>query len=380
MDKQYRSIEEIQADILQPDADLEKLEAELNEVIEARNAEAKAIEKREELQRKALAMPTAVEKFEERKEIKMEQNEVRDLGIASVEYRDAWLKTQMGIATEVEKRSVAMTNAAGVIPVITNNKIFDLLKQKAMLLNEVSLTRVNGAVNVPVEGTNNDAALHTENALMDAAADTWTNIQLSAFEITKFVRVSKSLMTMAVDAFEGYLVNKIADKLAQKIETYILYGTGSGQPKGIDKAQTWSDGSNGVDWASTAPTAAELIELVSYLPGAHYANAKWVMNHKTFFSFVYALRDDAKYPLVREAADGYYILGKKLLFSDFVADGEIFVGDFQQVVANLSQDISVDRSDASGFAYNAIDFRGSCLFDCDIAIPTAFVKSEATLA
>jgi hypothetical protein len=68
------------------------------------------------------------------------------------------------------------------------------------------------------------------------------------------------------------------------------------------------------------------------------------------------------------------------LFSDFAADDDIFLGDFTAVVGNLSQDIVVDKSEASGFAYNAIDFRGACAFDCDIAIPTVFVKSEATLA
>ena len=44
MEKQYRSIDEILEDIKKPDADLEKLEAELKEVTEAREAEKEAIE------------------------------------------------------------------------------------------------------------------------------------------------------------------------------------------------------------------------------------------------------------------------------------------------------------------------------------------------
>ena len=77
--------------------------------------------------------------------------------------------------------------------------------------------------------------------------------------------------------------------------------------------------------------------------------------------------------------DKYYLLGKEVLFSDYVEDGDIFLGDFSKVVANLAQDIEVAASADSGFIYNSIDFRGSALFDCDIAIADAFVKGAATL-
>jgi HK97 family phage major capsid protein len=359
--------------------------AELTAEVEKLNDEERALlveaEKREELIKATLAGKGEVitePKLDERKENKpMEINEIRALP----EYRTGWLKKQLGVElTEAEARSVAMANAGAVIPVQTSEKIYDIIKQKGNLLNKIDLYRVNGSVNIPVQGTNTAAELHTENAALNAASDTWTTISLSAYEITKFVRFSKSLMTMAIDAFEDKLAEKIAEQIVIKAEYYILYGTGSGMPKGIDKAQSWSDGSNGVDWGSSAPTAAELIELVSYLPGGHFTNAHWIMNHKTFFSFVYALRDDAKFPLAKEVGDGWVILGRPVILCDSAADGEIFLGDLKQVVGNMSADIVVERNDASGFAYNAVDFRGSCIFDCDIAVPTAFVKSEATLA
>jgi HK97 family phage major capsid protein len=363
------------------DERINELTEEVEKLKEERASIQKGLEQRQKLIDDTLAGVGEV--IEERKEesqveVKLEVREIAALP----EYRTGWLKKQMGVPlNEAEARSVASANAASVIPVFTADKIWALVKQKANLLNEIDLYRVNGAVNVPVEGTNTAAALHTENGAMDAAPDTWTNVQLSAFEIVKFVRFSKTLMNMAVDMFEAKLAEKISDKIVEKIESYILYGTGSSQPKGIQYAQTWSDGSNGVDWASSAPTAAEVIELVSYFPGGHYSNAKWIMNHKTFFQFIYALRDDAKYPLVKEVGAGQFtVLGRPVLFSDAAADGEYFLADLKQVVGNLSEDILVERSDASGFAYNAIDFRGSCIFDCDIAVPTAFVKSEATLA
>lgn len=359
---------------------IEALTAEMESMKTERAAISAKAEKRQALIKAALAgQGTVIEEMKEEKQMEKELS-IREVA-ALPEYRTAWLKTQMGLAlNEAEQRSVAMTNATSVIPVETASKIFDVIKQKGNLINRIDLYRVNGSVIVPVQGTNTAAELHTENAALNAAADTWTNITLSAYEITKLVRLSKSLMTMAMDAFESKLAEKIAEQIVIKAEGYILYGTGSGQPKGIDKAQTWSDTVNGVDWAGAAPTAAEIIEMASYLPGGHYSNADWIMNHKTFFNRVYALRDDSKYPLAKEVGAGWVILGRPVILSDSAADDDIFLADLKQVVGNLSQDILVEKNEASGFAYNAVDFRGSCIFDCDIAVPTAFIKSEATLA
>lgn len=375
--------EAIRAEVENPDLSTEQIEA-LTAEVEKLNDEERALlveaEKREALIKATLAGKGEV--ITEAKEARKENKpmEIREIA-ATPEYRTAWLKKFMGIPlSEEETRSVALANAGAVVPVITAKKIYDVIKQKGNLLNRIDLYRVNGAVQIPVQGTNTAAALHTENAALDAAPDTWTTISLSAYEIVKLVRFSKSLMAMGLEAFEDKLVEKIAEQIVIKAEYYILYGTGSGMPKGVDKAQTWSDGSNGVDWASSAPTAAELIELASYLPGGHFSNAVWVMNHKTFFNRVYALRDDAKFPLAKEVGDGWVILGRPVVLCDSAADDDIFLGDFSGIVGNLSEDIMVERSDSSAFAYNAVDFRGSCIFDCDVAIPTAFVKSEATLA
>ena len=68
-----------------------------------------------------------------------------------------------------------------------------------------------------------------------------------------------------------------------------------------------------------------------------------------------------------------------MLLDDNVADGDIFFGDLKKVVGNLSQNIKVDRSTESGFQYNAVDYRGTAIFDCDIAVGEAFVKMAASL-
>lgn len=298
------------------------------------------------------------------------------------EYRNLWLKKMQGTLSDVEKRTgeIALTNAAGVVPTLTQELIFTKIVELAPIINEITLLRANGNVRFAVEGVNNAAALHTENALITPAADTMLYVDLGAYEIVKLIRISAAVRSMSINAFEGWITDQLAEAIARKIEEYLIIGTGSSQPKGLDKANTWTNDSNGVDWASTAPTAAEIIELAGYLKGGYARNAKWVMNWTTFLTDVYALRDDAKYPLVKEVGDKYYILNRPVLFSDYCPVGEIYFGDLKKVVANLSADIVVSMSADSGFAYNAIDFRGACTFDSDIALGEAFVKGEATLA
>lgn len=81
-----------------------------------------------------------------------------------------------------------------------------------------------------------------------------------------------------------------------------------------------------------------------------------------------------KAPIGKDDNGTYRILGFPVLFSDAVVDDIMYLGDFKQVVENLSQDIKVESSEASGFKYNAIDYRGVAIFDCAIADGRAILK------
>ena len=295
------------------------------------------------------------------------------------EYRSAWLKNLMGKELDdTEKRSIAAANA--VISLETYNAIFGKVKQYASILDEITLLNVAGNISFGVEGTNNDAALHTENDLVNGAADTFITVHLAGFEIVKLVRLSASARNMSVDAFEQFLVDNLSEKIAQKIEYYVINGTGNSQPKGIDYATTYTNDSNAVQWAANSkPTAAEIAELISYLPGGYARNAKFLMNHKTFWQHVMVLRDDAKAPIVSNDNGTYRIYGFPVLFSDAVAGTDMFLGDYKQIVGNLSQNVTVESSAASGFVYNAVDYRAVAIFDCDVADAGAIVKGSADL-
>lgn len=103
----------------------------------------------------------------------------------------------------------------------------------APILERCRIFHVPGNMKFAVEGTNDDAALHTENAAITPAGDSLTSVNLTGYEIVKLVKASRACSEMALSAFESYVVEIIAESIARKIENYIFTGTGSNQPGGV---------------------------------------------------------------------------------------------------------------------------------------------------
>jgi HK97 family phage major capsid protein len=188
---------------------------------------------------------------------------------------------------------------------------------------------------------------------------------------------------MAIDAFEAWLVNMLAEDIARAIEDDIINGTGTNEPKGIASAYTtWTDGTTAilVDTDATPAEALDfddIMDLIALLPNGYMSNAKFLCNSRMFYGTLAKIKDADGMPIyVKDMENGvaFRIMGFPVILSDYVADNTVYFGDFTKVVGNLSQDIAVESSTQSGFLNNSIDFRGAAIFDCDIAIPDAFRK------
>jgi HK97 family phage major capsid protein len=291
------------------------------------------------------------------------------------EYRSAWLKNLRRLPlNDAEKRAFSNASGAGaeVIPTQTANEIISKVKKLAPMLNEVTLLHVKGAVKFAIEGTNNAAAIHTENASITAAADTLTTVSLSGYEIVKLVQISDTVMTMSITAFESWIVNMLAEAIARKVEDLLINGTGSSQPKGIENANTWG-ATNSVTVAKTgALTAANVQTLIGLLPSGYDRNGKFVMNKKTLFTDFMPLQDNSKNHIVTVQNNAYFVYGYPVLLSDYVADHEAFLGDFKKVCANLAENIGVKS--AYDIDTNSYKYSGIAIFDCAPAIGEAIVK------
>lgn len=360
---------EIKKEITVEGADIDTYNKEVDALLNERQQIKSALE-----QRKKTLQKIAIGGMGEGTGIQRDVS-VRLYTTESPEYRSAYLKRLRNLElSELEERAFtsASSSAGPAIPKQTADEIIRKLKQRAPLLNEITLLQVNGNVSFAVEGTINDAQKHTENKAITADSDTLIEVALTGYEITKLVQISETVATMSIDAFETWLVDMLVEKVAQKIGAYIINGTGSSEPQGIEKANTW-DATNSVTVANSANlTAANVQTLIGLLPGGYDANAKFLMSKKTLFTQFMPLQDSSKNKLVTNENNTYYVYGYPVMLDDNVALNEAYLGDFKKMVANLPQNVTVKS--AFDIDTNSYKYLGVALFDCKVAVGEAFVK------
>ena len=267
---------------------------------------------------------------------------------SDVLYRSAWLKTLQGKPlTDDEKRAYSTASGSGlpIIPETTANQIIKKMYEVAPILQRCKIFHVPGNFKFAIEGTNDEAALHTENAAITAASDSLGSVSLTGYEIVKLVKASRACSEMALSAFESYIVEVIAEAVARRIEKYIFTGTGTNQPGGV---KTAGKGASGTYTDDT---------------DRYERNAVWCMNKATFFSDFFPLMNKSKNNVIEFANGKYYIMGAEVYFTGSLAAHEAYLGDFSYIIGNYSQDITVVRSEHSGLATNSIDYLGACVFD-----------------
>lgn len=344
-----------------------KLEAEKRSLI------TKAEKRKETLEKiKRNSTGYDVETAEEGKEEKnMNEENIR----SSKEYRSAFLKRlQRKDLTEAEERALttASSSVGAAIPTITQNLIIEKVFQVAPLLNEITLLRVDGNVTFAVESTVNDATLHTEGATITESGDVLIPVSLGQYEVNKYITISKSVSKMSIDAFETWITNMLGKMIAKAITNLIINGTGSSQPKGIDKAATWGD-KNSVTVANAGSLSeANVLTLVGLLNGGYDANAKWLMSKKTLINDFRPLQDKSKNDIFVKENGTYYIEGYPVLLDERVAEHDAFLGDLTMYVGNLGEEVTVDQD--KKLSSNSFEFLGSAMFDGKPAVSDAFVK------
>ena len=351
--------------------EIDALEKETKELTEERAGLIAAAEKRNGILDNIAKGAGIVSRTFEQKQ----DNADPDDPFGTPEYRSAWLKNLRRLPlTDAEKRAYANASGTGaeVVPTQTANEIISKVKKLAPMLNEVTLLHVKGAVKFAVEGTNNDAAIHKENAAITAAADTLTTVTLTGYEIIKLVQISDTVMTMSIAAFESWIVDMLAEAIARKVEDFFINGTGSSQPKGIDKANTWGTENSVAVTKAGSLTAANVQTLIGLLNAGYDRNAKFAMSKKTLFTDFMPLQDNSKNHIVTVQGNNYFVYGYPVLLSDYVKEHEAFLGDFKKVCANLAENINVKN--AYDIDTNSYKYSGIAIFDCTPAIGEAFVK------
>lgn len=279
--------------------------------------------------------------------------------IDSKEYRNAFLKNLQGKPVTAEERT-ALANGSYVIPQETVNKIYGAMELYP-LMNAVDVLHIPGTVIVPVEGTVNAGAVVAMGTAATDAEDTMGQVSLGIYKIIKTIEITADVEAMAIDAFETWLVDRLANKIARAVTGYIAAGSGTSQPTGLTTI-----GATGQTYTKAAITFDDILAIIATLPTQYTPNASFVMSRTTFWSNVMAVKDGENRPIVVADAQSpakFNVLGFPVILEDAVGTDIIF-GDLKEgYVWNFGKDIAIDKDDSVGFRAGSTVFRGMCLGD-----------------
>ena len=354
------------------------------EELEARAGELEAI--RDELQKRAneaaqaeeLRQQIAAENIKPIKEFteerKMEENR---FAVNSAEYREAWLKDLQGKDLTAEERN-AVVAAAHVIPIVTMNEIISKLELNP-LIGAVDLTNIPGYVKYPAENACNEAAWVAMGTAATDAADTMTSIQLGAYKLIKTLEIEADVDAMSIDAFEGWLVNRLVNKIEKALDSAILNGGGadSSMATGITKTKSTNDGT----FTRAGMTWGQLTGIMAKLKGEYHPNASFVMRPALFFSKILGMVDSTNNRVVvldPQAPRKYNILGYPVILDANAGTDDVFFGDFKAYKLNLAKGVEVKKSEEAEFRKGSAVYRAMTLADGKLGDANAIVWCVAT--
>ena len=309
------------------------------------------------------------------KEFKMEEKKMEDrFAINSPEYREAFLKNLQGKELTAEERAAVTATAA--IPTITMNEIVHKLELNP-LIAAVDVTNIPGYVTYPVEGTVADADWVAMGTAAEDKADTLTSITLGAYKLIKTVEITADVEAMGIDAFEAWLVARLANKIEKAIDAGIINGLGTTQATGILTVKTQADCTftrAGIKWTQLAAIPGEL--------GGQYLNgASFVMNPALFFGKVLGMADSAGNRVAVLDPQGpakYNVLGFPCILDGNITTADILFGDLKAYKFNFAKAVEVKKSEEAAFRTGSAVYRAMCLADGNLADVNAIVRCVAT--
>lgn len=334
---------------------LTALEAEVESLTAERSRITAEIQTRQQLRANIAAgrvTGTIIENNEE--ENKMEN---RTFAPSTVEYREAFLMNLQGKELSPEQRAAVTATAA--IPTQTMNKIVGKM-ELAPIINAVDVTYIPGNVSYPVESTVNEAAWVAMGTAATDSADTLTSVALGAYKLIKTVEITADVAAMSVDAFENWLVNRLANKLQRAVATAIISGTGTSQATGLSKRT--ADGT----YTAAGMTYSDVMAIIAKLPTEYAPGASFVMSRATFYGKVLNIQDTSKHPIVVadvQAPAKFNILGYPVILEDATGE-DVYFGDLKEAYKfNFAQAPTVKSDDSVAFRTGSTVYRAMALAD-----------------
>lgn len=267
------------------------------------------------------------------------------------------------------------SNTGSVVPTETQNQIISLIDSSAVLFGDVHRDNFAHVYEIPRHAAiaAGDAAATNEGAApANDEQNTFNTITINGDEIKKTVKMSRKMQVQSIDAFETYIVNETAARLAAAAEGAII-DTLNNATYGIAAANKLT--------VTGALTKAKVVEAFGKIKTFNnpapkgcivYANGSTIWNHIVMVqdgeSRSYFIESEhATDPTVQGR-----IFGKVVKQDDAIEDDVILIGFPDLFKSNLFDGIDVRPYIEGGTQLRCWD--GYMLYGGALAVPTAFAK------
>lgn len=332
IEKRNSLVEEINAMFEKAETEKRALTEEEQSAFDAKNAELKALDKTIEAKREARELSLMDDETPKTPEEKEEQRSVEETERRAFET----LIRENRTAGNVEK-----TDNGAVIPTTIANQIIEKVKQLAPLYALATKFNVKGKLTFPVAGDDFTTGYHDEFTALTSQKTKFTSVELDGFLAGALSKVSNSLINNSQFDIVSYVVNKIAQSVAEFLEKELITGKTkingvlnlTGNAKTVTKFETTGD----------VPTVDELIALQVAVPQQYQAGCMWLVSNKTLVALRQLKDGNNRYLLQDDITNGfgYSLLGKPVMVSDNMTDTNVVYGDFSAMYVNVHEDASV---------------------------------------
>ncbi len=351
---------------------------ELRTELEALGARFEELEKRQKTEEVRKALEEG--KIAPTKTIKKQEDEGRKtMTFDSNEYRIAWDKMMLGLPMTDEERT-AFTHTTGTtggqtagytIPTTLVNKIWDLIEEKHAILGDITIYRTGTILEV-VKRTAiaaGDAATASEGAApSNDENNTFDKVTLAGKDFAKTVKISYALGIMSMDGFESFIVKEIGDRLGAALAADVITQIGT----------NYDSSNNDLDVATSGKVAwTDIAGALAVLKNA--GNINVYASQATIYKYIVGMVDSTGRPLFQHDANEKirgYLAGFPVKAEDAITDDLIWIGDPEQVVGNMVQDIMVESD--RNIETHTIVYAGYARFQCALVEPKAFAKLDVT--
>ena len=307
--------------------------------------------------------------------------------VESPEYRRAWLKNLavrdgvplFGEMTTEERAAFTTTtaNTAAVVPPVTLNMIIDLVESLCPMLDDAQVTGMTQGFGVPRRKsiTQGDAKGVAEGTANDDEQNEFDLLSLGGIEIKKHVVITRKMKFKSIDAFESWLVNELAERIAVAKNRVIRNRLDGVAPAGGSAVANAGIAAGNILTAQTYGDAA-IRGMFALLKGngerVVYANNKTIWNNLAGIEDGNHVKLFVPNSMVDPIVAGR-IYGASVKVDNEIADNVVYLGVKGAVMANDYDDMTI---------FNAIEPKTAneiktaySLFDAGLKNPESFVKA-----